>query len=82
MDMPVIYDGIQIPLREHPAMVRIMHRDLMQESLGHLIADDLEAAYCDRTPPWAPHDLLEALKTDPAPVVEPPVPAEVLIASF
>lgn len=82
MDMPVLYDGIQIPLREHPAMVRIMHRDKAQESLGHVIADDLEAAYCDPRPPWAPHDFVQQMLPEPEPVVETPVPAEMLIASF
>ncbi|MEL6758644.1 MAG: hypothetical protein AAFP81_19615 [Pseudomonadota bacterium] len=80
MDMPVLYDGTQMPLRQHPALVRIINRDMAQEALAHTIADSFELRFCEWSPPWAPHQSL-ALLFKAKPPTETPDTQEHYLAS-
>ena len=54
MELPVTYNGLQVPLAEHPSMARLIRRSNLQDNLGNIIADELET-YCHWNPPTSPH---------------------------
>lgn len=57
LELPVVYDGVQMPLGQHPALLRIISRDEVRDAMAFEASTAMMARFCYRPAPLSLHHL-------------------------